>query len=39
MNLKCATYVIPCWNSELRRVLQMIKSVHCTMTIEMKKAV
>lgn len=30
---------MPCWKIELRRVLQMIRSAHCTTTIEMKKAV
>lgn len=30
---------IPWWTIELRRVLQMIKSAHCTTTMETKKAV
>ena len=34
-----ATYVIPCSNNDSLRVLQIIKSVHCTITIEIKKAV
>ena len=31
--------VMPCWNTESFRVLQIIKSAHCTMTIETKNAV
>ena len=30
---------MPWWTMELRRVLQMIKSAHCTTTMETKKAV
>lgn len=30
---------MPCWKRELRRVLQISKSAHCTMTIDTKKAV
>ena len=33
------TYVIPWWTTELRRVLQMMRSVHCTITMAVKKAV
>merc|ERR1711915_408854 len=28
---------MPCWNTEFFLVLQMIKSAHCTMTIDTKK--
>ncbi|RNA22080.1 hypothetical protein BpHYR1_029062 [Brachionus plicatilis] len=34
-----STHVIPCVKREFRRVLQIIKSVHCTTTIDTKKAV
>ena len=30
---------MPCWRMQLRRVLQMIRSVHCTITIATKNAV
>lgn len=30
---------MPCWNTELRLVLQMMTSAHCTTTILTKKAV
>lgn len=33
------TYFIPCWKTEFRLVLQMIRSAHCTITILVKKAV
>lgn len=33
------TYFIPCWKTEFLRVLQMIKSAHCTTTMLTKKAV
>lgn len=34
-----AQFRMPCWKTEFRRVLQMIKSAHCTTTIDTKKAV
>lgn len=34
-----AQFLIPWWKMELRRVLQMMISAHCTTTIDMKKAV
>uniref|UniRef100_A0A1A9ZK35 Uncharacterized protein n=1 Tax=Glossina pallidipes TaxID=7398 RepID=A0A1A9ZK35_GLOPL len=34
-----AQFLMPCWNIEFRRVLQMIKSAHCTTTIDTKNAV
>lgn len=34
-----AQFRMPWWKSELRRVLQMIKSAHCTTTIDTKNAV
>lgn len=33
------TYIMPWWTMELRRVLQIMRSAHCTMTMAMKKAV
>lgn len=33
------THFMPCWNTELRLVLQMMTSAHCTTTILTKKAV
>jgi hypothetical protein len=27
---------IPCWNTDSTRVLQMMRSAHCTMTIDVK---
>lgn len=33
------TYFIPCWKSDSLLVLQMIRSAHCTMTMETKNAV
>uniref|UniRef100_A0A1B0C680 Uncharacterized protein n=1 Tax=Glossina palpalis gambiensis TaxID=67801 RepID=A0A1B0C680_9MUSC len=34
-----AQFLMPCWNIEFRRVLQMIRSAHCTTTIDTKNAV
>lgn len=33
------THFMPCWKTELRRVLQMMRSAHCTTTMLAKKAV
>lgn len=33
------THLMPCWNTELRLVLQMMTSAHCTTTILTKNAV
>ena len=33
------TYTMPWWMTELRRVLQMMRSVHCTITMDTKNAV
>ncbi len=33
------THFIPCWKTELRLVLQMIRSAHCTTTMLAKNAV
>lgn len=33
------THFMPCWNTELRLVLQMMTSAHCTTTILTKNAV
>merc|ERR1719427_695949 len=30
---------MPCWNTEFFLVLQMMRSAHCTTTIDTKKAV
>ena len=35
----CCTHFMPCWNTELRLVLQIMTSAHCTTTILTKKAV
>ena len=32
-------HFMPCWKTELRRVLQMMRSAHCTTTMLAKKAV
>ena len=32
-------FFMPCWNTELRLVLQMIRSAHWTITIDTKNAV
>ena len=32
-------FFMPCWNTEFFLVLQMIKSAHCTITMDTKKAV
>ena len=32
-------HFMPCWKIELRRVLQMMRSAHCTITMLTKKAV
>lgn len=37
--IDCWTHFMPCWNTELRLVLQMMTSAHCTTTILTKKAV
>lgn len=34
-----AQFLIPWWKMELRRVLQIMISAHCTTTIDTKKAV
>ena len=38
-NKKNSTHFIPWWKSDNLLVLQMIKSAHCTTTIDTKKAV
>ncbi|KAF3834222.1 hypothetical protein F7725_025426 [Dissostichus mawsoni] len=38
-NQSGVTDLMPCWNTELRLVLQMMTSAHCTTTILTKKAV
>ena len=32
-------HFMPCWKTELRRVLQMMRSAHCTTTMLAKNAV
>lgn len=39
LGLGGSAHFMPCWKIELRRVLQMMRSAHCTITMLTKKAV